>query len=183
MASVLGQRQKVKRCKSWLYINRKRCHAILAWCGFTFWMIVRFKDSTITSVQLWSFKYWDHLHNSLTVGFTKHNNMPAAFTTLELDVISTGLTTVCQAQKKPIYLYNELWETCQIWTEFTANVSASCVLDRMMMRTLTAVSLRWTKIKIIKLRGMCLWLMGGWNKKESRSENTWSPHFNTTRAK
>lgn len=46
--------------------------------------------------------------------------MSAAFTTLELDGISTELTTA--RQNKPTYLYNELWEVCQIWTEFTANV-------------------------------------------------------------
>lgn len=48
----------------------------------------------------------------LTVGFTKHNKMSAAFTTLELDGISTELTTA--RQNKPTYLYNELWEVCQI---------------------------------------------------------------------
>lgn len=51
-------------------------------------------------------KNQDHLRNSLTVGFTKHNNMSAAFTTLELDSISTELTTVRQAQNKSTYLYN-----------------------------------------------------------------------------
>lgn len=74
--------------------------------SFTFWMIS--SDWGIPPSLLYSsclLKNWDHL-GSLTEGFTKHNNTSAAFTTLELDSISTELATVRQAQNKPTYLYN-----------------------------------------------------------------------------
>lgn len=74
----------------------KLIHAVFTFCGshFVFGVKEGFHCHFCTAAVF--VKNWDHLHNSLTVGFTKHNKTAAAFTTLGLDGISTELTTVRQ---------------------------------------------------------------------------------------
>lgn len=173
MTSVLGQ-MTPQRCKQncekkwWLYINMKINHAVVHILNGFEWL----RDSTITPVQLPSLnKHWDHLRNSLTVGFTKHNYMSAAFTTLELDSISTELTTVRQAQNKPTYLYN-YGGVSSLNRIYSKCVDVTCFLDgaswiyNVHSYSITAVSLRWCNRTIIKFREMYMWLVVGWNNDE-----------------
>lgn len=95
--------------KWWLHINKKRNHAVL----HVVWFHIskgseRWKNSTITSVLT---ENWEHLHDSLTGAFTKHNKISAAFTTLELDGVSTELTTDAKQ------VHYELWEMCPIFEQ------------------------------------------------------------------